>query len=151
MCRLLFLPETLFSTDLVYMPLMYGISTYKHSHCKQCRVDGSHFIIFLPLTDCLYSLKYHCNVVYLTYYLQLLFSCYCTSESARYMPPQPLRTVDKQAFLLTLIPILTIFLMQELNSVFALSFFSLVYSKIFFPILFYNLLNAWKSFKRAEY
>ena len=97
----------------------------------------------LPLTDCLDYLSHRCNVaslslfysyfhrystVMLTAFLNLLTACLDTS-----------RSLAAQDFLLLLIPILSIFLMQKLTSIFTLSSLTLVNSGTLFLCLFIHL------------
>ena len=92
-------------------------------------------IISPPLTDCLDYLRHRRN-----------FHADCSSEFANCMPP-PSCGLAAQKFLFLLIPILSIFLMKELTSIFTLSSFPLLNSGILllsdFPPL-YDL----NSFKR---
>ena len=71
-----------------------------------------------PLTDCLDSLSYRCNVSSLSIFYRY-FHAECSSELANCMPP-PYRGLAAHDFLLLLILILSIYLMQELTSILTL-------------------------------
>ena len=72
-----------------------------------------------------------------------LFYCYfyadCSSELANYMLPPLPRSRCKRLPILLLILILSIFLMQELTSIFTLSSLTLVNSETLFLCLFFHL------------
>ena len=82
-----------------------------------------------PLTDCLDSLSHRRNVASLSIFYRY-FHTDCSFELANYMP-SPSRALAIQDFLLLLIPILSIFLMQELT-VSSLSSLTLVKSGTLF-------------------
>ena len=88
-----------------------------------------------PLTECLDSLSHRRNVASIFY---RYFHADCSSEHANCMLP-PSRGHATQDFLLLLIPILSIFLMQELTSSFILSSLTLVNSENLFLCLFIHL------------
>ena len=83
-----------------------------------------HLINSPPLSDCLDSLSHRHNVASLFIFCRYFYAN-CSSELANCMPP-PSRGLSAQGFLLLLIPILSIFLMQELTSIFILSSLTLV-------------------------
>ena len=85
------------------------------------------------LTDCLDSLSHRRNVASLSIFYRY-FHSECSSELANCMP-HPLAAQD---FLL-LILILSIYLMQEVTSIFTLSSLSLVNSGNLFLCLFFHL------------
>ena len=71
-----------------------------------------------PLTDCLDSLSHRRNVASLSVFYRY-FHADCSSKLANCMSPS-LLGLTAQGFLLLLILILSIFLMQELTSIFRL-------------------------------
>ena len=92
-----------------------------------------HLINSPPLTDCLDYLRHRHNVASLSIFYRY-FHADCSSELANCMPP-PSRGLAAQDFLFLLFPILSIFLMKELTSIFTLSFLILVNSGTHFLCL----------------
>ena len=90
-----------------------------------------------PLTDCLQSLNVRRNVASLSIFYRY-FHGYCSSELANCMPP-PSCGLAAQDYLLSLTPILSNSLMQELTSIFIPSSLSLVSSGTLFLCLFFHL------------
>ena len=101
---------------------------YNRAESKAFRLINSS-----PLTDCLQSLNNRRNVASLSifyryYLLNLLTACF---------PPS--RCLAAHDFLLLLIPILSIYLMQEFISIFTLASLTLVNSGTLFICLFFHL------------
>ena len=95
-----------------------------------------------PLTDCLDFIS-HCRNVASLFIFYRYFHADCSSGLANCMPP-PSRGLAAQDFLLLLILIPSIYLMQELTSIFTLSSFALVNSRTLFLCLFFYDLNCFK-------
>ena len=109
-----------------------------NSHNSFKQVESKAFrLINCPLTDCLDFLSHRRNAVCLSIFYRF-FHADCSSELANCMPPFLLWPCCTRHSLL-LIPILSIFLMQELTSIFTLSSLTLVNSGTLFYCLFFHL------------
>ena len=124
-------------------PPMYGVwlsclgELNIYSFLNRLESKAFRLINSTPLTDCLDSLSHRRNVAYLSI-LYCYFYADCSSELANCMPP-PSHSFAAQDFLLFFIFILSIYLMQELTSIFTLSSFTLVNSGTLFLYLFFHL------------
>ncbi len=87
-----------------------------HSHISTKHDEVKSFS--LPLTDCLQCLNILCSVASLSV-IYFYFHGYCSAELAYCMPP-PSRGLAAQDFPLTLVPFLSIILMEVSISIFSL-------------------------------
>ena len=126
--------------DLIRPFIKYGSHIWEDSNHTLYRMESKVFRVINspPLTNCLDYLSYLRNVASLS-----IFYCYvhadCSSELADCMPPPlpRLRCTSLSTFFF--IYILSIFLMQELTSIFTLSSLTLVNSGTRFLYLFFHL------------
>ena len=102
------------------------------------RMESKAFqLISSPLTDCLDSLSHFHNVASLSIFYHYFHADCSLNMLSACLPPS--HGLIAQDFLLLLIPILSIFLMQELTSIFTLSSPTLVISGTLFLCLFFHL------------